>query len=241
MSTISTTKKSIVLFLALVLTASGLAFTQGWIKNNQNRQNNRNIQTNQNGQNKQNRRKGYDLADYPVSDLSVQEEEGLLFIFEEEKLARDVYNMLYSKWNLPIFSNIAQSEQTHMDEVAALFERYGLPVKPGAPGVFSNPELAALYAGFVEKGSIDLVSALNVGATIEDLDIADLYRLISETDNQDIKVVYANLQKGSRNHLRSFYSQLEKNGSTYTATFITDEQFEKIISTPKEQGPVKDL
>ncbi len=42
---------------------------------------------------------------------------GLLYMREEEKLARDVYDYLYEKWNAIIFDNISNSEQIHMDRV----------------------------------------------------------------------------------------------------------------------------
>jgi hypothetical protein len=47
---------------------------------------------------------------------------GLLLMREEEKLARDVYKYLGERWNLRVFSNIANSEQTHMDQMAYLLE-----------------------------------------------------------------------------------------------------------------------
>ena len=45
---------------------------------------------------------------------------------EEEKLARDVYAALYTKWNIGIFSNIGESEQTHMDAILQLLNKYNL-------------------------------------------------------------------------------------------------------------------
>ena len=41
----------------------------------------------------------------------------LIQLREEEKLARDVYLYLYAQWDQWIFSNIAKSEQQHMDAV----------------------------------------------------------------------------------------------------------------------------
>ena len=62
----------------------------------------------------------------PVQELSADEKKGLLLMREEEKLARDVYMALYKQWRLPIFSNIAASEQRHMDAIRTLLDRYGL-------------------------------------------------------------------------------------------------------------------
>jgi hypothetical protein len=43
-----------------------------------------------------------------TTDLSEAEAEGLSFMREEEKLARDVYLMLYEQWGIRIFQNIAK-------------------------------------------------------------------------------------------------------------------------------------
>ncbi len=65
------------------------------------------------------------LAAIPPADLSEQEKASLLFMYEEEKLARDVYNTLNATWNLPTFQNIAASEQMRrVDSVKALLDRY---------------------------------------------------------------------------------------------------------------------
>ena len=81
-----------------------------------------------------------------------------------------------------------------------------------------------------------MVEALTVGATVEDLDIYDLDILMEETDNEDILAVYQNLQKGSRNHLRSFTSLLSRNGVTYEPQYISQEDYESIVSTASENG-----
>ncbi|WP_297127015.1 DUF2202 domain-containing protein [Thermococcus sp.] len=174
----------------------------------------------------------------PAEQLTEEEKQGLLWMREEEKLARDVYLTLYEKWKLPIFQNIAKSEQTHMDSVKLLLEKYDLPdpVADEAVGKFSNPELQKLYNELVEKGSKSEIDALEVGAMIEELDIVDLQKWISKTDKQDIITVYENLMKGSRNHLRSFVSQLEKYGVTYEPQYLSKEEYEQIINSPMETG-----
>ena len=73
---------------------------------------------------------------------------------------------------------------------------------------------------------------------MEDLDIADLEKLIAQTDNDDITIIYQNLNKGSRNHMRSFYSQLERNNSGYKAQFISSDYLNKIIKSNRETGTV---
>jgi len=180
------------------------------------------------------------VAQLPAQPLDEQEKEGILHMREEEKLARDVYLTLYEKWGLPIFKNIARSEQNHMNAVKVLIDKYGLedPVEEtgDARGKFVNPELQELYYQLVTEGSESIVDALKVGATIEDLDIKDLETYASETDNEDIKIVYNNLMKGSRNHLRAFTRQLERYNYTYQCQYISEQECEQIINSDWERG-----
>ncbi len=178
------------------------------------------------------------IASLPYEELSLEEELGLIKMREEEKLARDVYATLYDVWQTPIFSNISQSEQRHMNAIKVLIDKYNLvdPVSDPTVGVFTDPEFTGLYESLVEQGSASLVDALIVGATIEDLDIYDLQELLAQTDNEDITAVYENLLRGSRNHMRAFTYLLSLNGETYEAQFISQDELEAIITSPRETG-----
>ena len=178
------------------------------------------------------------ISDLPVSSLSDAEKDGIIFMREEEKLARDVYLYFYEKYGMRIFNNIANSESSHMSAIKILLDKYNLPdpVLNDEIGSFQNEELAALYVKLTEAGDVSLLEALKVGLTIEDLDIRDLMLFDDDVTSEDILLVYNNLTKGSRNHLRAFYRQTTQNGGTYTAQFITQELFDYIINSPKERG-----
>lgn len=176
-------------------------------------------------------------ADATSSALSQQERDDLLFLREEEKLARDVYGALNGQVAM-VFSNIAMSEQRHMDQVLALLNSYGLPDPAAgmAAGSFANPTLQALYATLVQRGGASANAALAVGAEIEELDIADIRRLRTHTTRPDINAVYDSLELGSRNHLRTFYSRIVAAGSTYTPTHLDQASFDAIVNSPREMG-----
>jgi hypothetical protein len=142
--------------------------------------------------------------------LAEEEAAGLLFMREEEKLARDLYNAFAEQWDLPIFSNIARSEQRHMDSVARLLTRYGLddPTAGKGPGEFSDPALQALYDDLLAQGSVSVEAALAVGVLVEETDIADLDERLAMTTQPDITRVYTNLRRGSTYHLAAFQQQL---------------------------------
>jgi hypothetical protein len=177
-----------------------------------------------------------DLDAVPVGEITGEEAAGLVWMREEEKLARDVYLALFDLWGTRIFSNIASSEDTHMEAVAELIDRYGLvdPVGDNPIGVFTDPALQGLYDDLVARGGESPAAALEVGAFIEELDIDDLRD--RATDTADIDLVYANLEKGSRNHLRAFTKTLSNRGVDYQPTVLSIEDFEAIVSGETERG-----
>ncbi len=165
-----------------------------------------------------------------VASLTDEEAAGLLFMREEEKLAHDVYVNMFNLWGVKIFENISKSETQHTEKVLSLLNLYGLedPVLPGI-GEFSNEDLQALYNQLMEQGSDSLVAALIVGATIEEVDILDLYERMEQTENATILKVYSSLEKGSEAHLRAFDIQLKRNDYDYEPQFLTKEQFDTIL------------
>ncbi len=179
------------------------------------------------------------LNGLPKEDLSAQEEAGVLFMREEEKLAHDVYAKMYELWNSQIFQNISESELTHTDAVLLLIDRYNLtdPVGISGVGVFKNETLQELYTDLTAEGAKGLIDALTVGAVIEEIDILDLKDQLSNVvDNQDIELVYDNLMRGSRNHLRAFVKHLSKEGVTYVPQYLTVAEFDEIINGDMETG-----
>ena len=170
--------------------------------------------------------------------LNDSEEEGILFMREEEKLARDVYLQMYQIWETTVFNNIGKSEQTHMDAMESLITRYGLadPVEGMDIGEYTDQILQELHDELIEAGSNSEMDALKVGAAIEEIDIIDIERYKVQTNKQDIITVYDNLLKGSRNHLRSFVSVMEKRGISYEPQYLSKEVFNDIITSPIERG-----
>ena len=171
--------------------------------------------------------------------LTQAEMDGLAFMREEEKLARDVYQALYAQWQMPVFQNIAGSEQAHMDSVLYLMEQYGLedPAAGLEPGQFTNPLFQSLYAELLQQGSLSLADAFSVGGAIEELDINDLQERLAQTENEWIIQVYGNLLAGSENHLRTFVAQWERQtGSSYQPQYLDQEAFQAVMSAVPERG-----
>jgi hypothetical protein len=145
-------------------------------------------------------------------------------------LGHDVYVNLYELWGVKVFDHISKSEAMHMSKVLKLIQLYNLedPALPGI-GEFSNEELQTLYNDLMEQGNDSLVAGLIVGATIEEVDIIDLWERMEQTDHWPIKKVYSHLEKGSEAHLRAFVFQLGLHNYDYQPQFLTQEQFDEII------------
>jgi len=179
------------------------------------------------------------INDFPLEELSKKEIEGLIFMREEEKLARDVYALLYSEWGQRIFLNISKSEDTHTTAVKSILDRYDIPDPVGedTPGEFTDSTLSQLYHTLVEAGRQSLIDGLKVGAAIEEIDILDLRHQLDEVvDNEDIIFVYENLLKGSENHLRAFVRNLERQGVDYQPQHLSKTDYQAIITSAAGNG-----
>ena len=168
--------------------------------------------------------------------ISQTEIDSIIWMREEEKLAKDVYTTLGQVWGINIFTNISSAEQTHTDSVKTLIDRYGLedPITDETIGIFKNETFSKLYQDLVKQGSSSLVESLKVGALIEELDIKDLQERVTTT--ADIDLVFQNLERGSRNHLRAFTRQLSQQGETYVPIYISQSEYDEIISGEIERG-----
>ena len=147
--------------------------------------------------------------------LSEEQKDELFFIYQEEKVARDVYITLgniYTDENT--FASIQKSEQRHIDAARGLCEKYDVSIEgvdEDSIGNFVLPVLQDLYDTCVGRGEESLVDALKVGEYIEVTDIDDLEHAIEMfPENRDVGNVYENLKEGSLNHLDAFQTAIER-------------------------------
>ncbi len=182
------------------------------------------------------------ILNFPYDSLSLEEMEGLAFMREEELLARDVYTFLAGLYTVPIFSQIASSEDFHSEMVLSLLNKYALP-DPAAThvaGVFSNADLQSLYNTLVGIGDDSLFSGLMVGALIEETDIADLdAHLSTVVGNEDILFVYGKLRQGSIHHIKAFTKLLKiQFGYIYTPQVLSQADYTAIVGNTIPGGGV---
>ncbi|HPT26924.1 MAG TPA: DUF2202 domain-containing protein [Bryobacteraceae bacterium] len=147
----------------------------------------------------------------PLPALTAEQTAPLQFMREEEKLARDVYQALYAKWNVRIFDRISESEQRHFDSIGRQLTLHGItdPALDKKAGEFTNPDLQKLYTDLLVKGELSLKDALEVGKLVEETDIEDLEKILETETDATLKRVYNSLLNGSLNHLDAFEGYIE--------------------------------
>ena len=138
--------------------------------------------------------------------LTTTQKAQLKYLIEEEKVARDVYTYLSTKVTTRNFSNIARSEQTHMNYIATLLTKYKQvnPTTGKAAGVFVNKDIQALYNTLTAEGAAGLLQAYGVGVKVEEVDIASLKELLAKAMPADVKAALDLLLAASYNHLEAF-------------------------------------
>lgn len=175
-----------------------------------------------------------------AQELSAAEKATLIRMYEEEKMAREVYEALNTNWQRQVFKNIAAAEEYHMTTVKVLAGKFGLQdqLPQNKTGVFADKSLQSMYDELVSQGSQSLEAALKAGARIEETDIADLEKAMAATSNADLKSTYRYLISASENHLRAFVGNLKRQGYTYKPQVLDQQRFNKIIAGSNNQPGV---
>jgi len=145
--------------------------------------------------------------------LTEDQKDELFYIYQEEKLARDVYITLGNIYtNENTFASIQISEQRHLDSAKDLCKKYNVSIEgvnEKSIGNFVLPVLQELYDTLVEKGEKSLMEALEVGEYIEVTDIEDLEHAQVGMPS-DVVQVFENLKEGSLSHLDAFQAAISR-------------------------------
>jgi hypothetical protein len=126
----------------------------------------------------------------PPAPLSDAEEAALLEAIDEEYLARDTYQAILDKLGPDVipFSKIVLSEQQHVDTVAALFVKYGLPTPSDL--VEANPQ-------FETKRE---ACQIGVDAELHDIGLYDRLLASGDIEHADLIQVFTDLRAASLNN-----------------------------------------
>ena len=165
----------------------------------------------------------------PAALLSDEQKYALAYMWNEEKLAKDIYLALNDLYPHQTLYNIAtRSEVEHEAAVEALVQKYDINItnlkdyeihyspeelRALGPGKYAVPQVQALYDTLYVKGSQSLEDALEVGCMVEVTDVEDLDRYIEIADGkEDLVTTFEFLRSGSYNHYWAFDQALKNLG-----------------------------
>lgn len=170
-----------------------------------------------------------DLDSFPLATLNSEQKFALAHMWNEEKLAHDLYLALNEVQAASQFVNIAtKSEVTHIELVENLVARYDINITNLADytiayseaelramdaGVFGVSEIQTLYNDLYNRGKINLQAALEVGCIVEVVDVDDLNIYINDTSYpEDLVSTFKILRDGSYKHYWAFDGALKQRG-----------------------------
>ena len=163
----------------------------------------------------------------------------LAYMWNEEKLAKDLYLALNDVWPQATLSNIAtKSETTHEAMVETLVAAYDINITnlvdyekayseeellALAPGEFAIPKLQKLYDTLYADGAASAQDALEAGCKVEVTDINDLTAYIAVVDGvDDIVSTFESLRSDSQMHYGKFDQALKDMGITEGCCILGD-------------------
>jgi hypothetical protein len=169
------------------------------------------------------------VSSLPASVLNDDQKRILVYMWNEEKLAKDVYLALNAIYPSQQLYNIATTSETqHEAAMQALLEKYNLsvwePVNPAASysaaalaavpaGAYTVTVLQSLYDTLYAKGGASARDSLEVGCMVEVTDINDFDHDLALVDNVlDARTVFENLRAGSYSHYWAFDRGLKSMG-----------------------------
>lgn len=167
-------------------------------------------------ENSNNRTTPLNTTTTPRSTLTPQLANSIQFMYNEERLAKDVYLDIYKRQPVKQLTKIAQqAEVKHIAAVNQLASKYGLNTGSYPNGKYPEQELQSLYNKLYSKGIRSQKDALEVGCMVEVVDIDDLNKYIGQaqaSNAQDVLSVFNYLRKGSYNHYWAFDKGLKNIG-----------------------------
>jgi len=168
-----------------------------------------------------------------LSELTQELKDSITYMYNEEKLAKDIYLNVYEKQKIKQLYNIAtKSEIKHEEAVNDLAIKYDLNITlypdtdipydkktldSYGSGQYPVVAIQELYDMLYDKGIQSKKDALDVGCLVEVTDIDDLDKYMiqaTEANASDVLTVFNFLREGSYKHYWSFDKGLKGMGVT---------------------------
>lgn len=161
-----------------------------------------------------------------------------LKLYQEEKLAYDLYGEFYERWSLGVFNKVQQREAKHVWCVEKIMDNYGYDYEINdKSGLYPDREIQKIYDDLSVKGCISDLAALEAAAYIKEKHICQLReRIRYQEDEYVVKVIFL-MESAAQSHLRAFVNSIRLSGSDYSPVFLTDDEFSNVM----DYGNIKEI
>lgn len=187
----------------------------------------------------------------PTVALTEEQKYTLAYMWNEERLAKDIYLALNTLTpSTTLYSIATNAEARHVESVLKLIEKYDLNILNTTDysggysaselanyesGSYSLNEISDLYNTLYAKGSASLQDALEVGCMVEVTDITDLDADIQTAQGaDDLVMVFENLKSGSYAHYWAFDTALKVSGVSEGCCVLGDTYCKTVEEYPQE-------
>ena len=177
----------------------------------------------------------------------------LAYMWNEEKLAKDIYLALNDIWPSRTFYNIAtRGETQHEAAVEALVQRYDINItnladyeesyseaelRAFVPGKYAIPKIQDLYDALYVKGVRSAQEAVEVGCMVEVTDVNDLNEHIGASEGvDDLVTTFEHLRSGSYSHYWAFDGVLKSMGVTDGCCSLGSDFCKTVEEYPSNSG-----
>jgi len=180
----------------------------------------------------QTKMKSINLDDYNLTALDDNQKYSLAYMWNEERLAQDLYLNLYNVNSdaIQLYNIALKSEAYHIELVENLVKAYDLNItnlvdytqnyseaelKAMPAGTYGVTAIQDLYNTLYNNGAASVQASLEVGCMVEVTDIDDLDKyIIDAKENQALIDTFNLLKDGSYSHYWAFDRALKNLGIT---------------------------
>ncbi len=153
-------------------------------------------------------------ASHRTSMLTRYERTALVKLMVNEKLARDVCEVMYQQWETCTFFRMFRTKKRDLGEIKEFLVSHMVPnpIKGYGAGSFPSQRVRELYKGMTLKGQRSLVDAIEVCSSIEKGNVKLISQCLKEVQDAKLRDLLKRLLAESQSHVRMFSGCLRNLG-----------------------------
>ena len=165
------------------------------------------------------------------------EDEQLISMRLNGKVASDLYSEFYGSWKLDVFYNVGESKLVYDIRMKELFEEFSItdPLESNSvTGKFDDPNMQVFYDALLLKGKESEKNAVIACALMEEKIYRDLGECSRILNDPNAKKILKQMRLTTGNHLRALVKELNRSGVIYDPQLISNRDLDNIMGSGKE-------